>query len=168
METIHVEYYDSPCGKMVLGSYHDHLCLCDWATEYRRNSVGKRIEHLLHSSFTFTESKIITQARYQLDEYFAGNKKKFTLPLLMLGTDFQKQVWRALLNVPYGKTYTYRQLAMQINRPTAFRAVANANSANALSIFIPCHRIIGSHPQSGGYAGGMAAKVLLLDLEKKH
>lgn len=166
MDTIHIQYYHSPCGKLVLGSYHEQLCLCDWATEYRRNTIGKRIEHLLCAYFTFSGSKIIEQAASQLDEYFIGSRKTFTLPLLMLGTDFQKQVWKELLNVPYGETRTYRQLAIQINYPTAIRAVANANKANALSIIIPCHRIIGSRPQSGGYAGGMEAKKRLLELEK--
>ena len=103
-----------------------------------------------------------------MDEYFAGKRRNFTIPLLFVGTDFQKKVWNKLLEIPYGKTVSYGELARMIDMPKAVRAVANANGANAISILAPCHRVIGSDRSLTGYGGGLAAKKLLLDLETTH
>lgn len=105
------------------------------------------------------------QAAAQLDEYFAGKRKAFSVPLLLVGTDFQKAVWQELQNIPYGAAITYAEEARRIERPEAVRAVANANGANALSIFVPCHRVIGANGMLGGYAGGADAKRWLLEME---
>ena len=102
-----------------------------------------------------------------LDAYFRLERKSFDVPLLTVGTDFQKQVWDALQEIPYGKTCSYGELAERIGQPKAVRAVANANGANAISLFIPCHRIIGSDYSLTGYGGGLEAKKFLLELEKR-
>jgi methylated-DNA-[protein]-cysteine S-methyltransferase len=108
---------------------------------------------------------LIVQAETQLEEYFAGTRKVFDLPLDVSGTPFQRAVWDSLQRVPYGQTITYRELAVAAGRPSAIRAAGAANGANPLSIIIPCHRILGSNGALTGYAGGLTRKRFLLDLE---
>jgi methylated-DNA-[protein]-cysteine S-methyltransferase len=103
--------------------------------------------------------------RDQLAEYFAGERTQFTLPLRMQGTEFQRAVWRQLLDIEYGETITYGELARRIARPGASRAVGLANGRNPISIVVPCHRVIGSSGSLTGYGGGMQRKRFLLDLE---
>jgi len=105
------------------------------------------------------------QVREQLDEYFAGNRTEFTMPLTLVGTEFQRSVWAALRAIEYGSTCTYAELAAAIGRPTAIRAVAAANGRNPVSIVVPCHRVIGSDGTLTGYAGGLDRKRFLLDRE---
>ncbi|EJX03477.1 methylated-DNA--protein-cysteine S-methyltransferase [gut metagenome] len=108
---------------------------------------------------------MIEWAQVQLSDYFSGKRKSFELPLYLSGTDFQLSVWNELIQIPYGNTISYAELARRIGRPTAIRAVANANNANPLSVFIPCHRVIGSNCELVGYGGGLAIKEQLLRLE---
>jgi len=108
---------------------------------------------------------ILVAAKRQLTAYFAGGLKVFTVPLDMIGTDFQKSVWAALLTIPHGETRSYADIARQIGRPTATRAVGAANGRNPLSIIAPCHRVIGKNGSLTGFAGGLEAKELLLALE---
>lgn len=110
---------------------------------------------------------VLDCAARQLDEYFAGRRRVFDLPLLTVGTPFQRAVWELLTEIPFGETRSYAWLAAQLGHPRAVRAVAAANRANALSIFIPCHRVVGSNGSLTGYAGGLAAKRLLLGLEQQ-
>lgn len=166
--TIHVQHYQSPCGELLLGSYEDKLCLCDWTIEKHHGRVVRRLQKVLHADYKETTSDVLNETVRQLDEYFAGKRRDFTIPLLFVGTDFQKKVWNKLLEIPYGKTVSYGELARMIDMPKAVRAVANANGANAISILAPCHRIIGSDHSLTGYGGGLAAKKLLLDLETTH
>ena len=128
----------------------------------------RRLQKTLHADYKETTSDILNETVRQLDEFFAGKRRNFTIPLLFVGTDFQKKVWNKLLEIPYGKTVSYGELARMIDMPKAVRAVANANGANAISILAPCHRIIGSDRSLTGYGGGLAAKKLLLDLETTH
>jgi methylated-DNA-[protein]-cysteine S-methyltransferase len=107
------------------------------------------------------------EAVRQLDAYFAGTLHRFDLPLAPKGTPFQQQVWRALLDIPYGETVSYAELARRIGRPSAVRAVGAANGQNPLSIVIPCHRVIGSDGRLVGYGGGLPAKSALLALEQR-
>ena len=123
------------------------------------------MKRVLQADFEDSSSAVIEKAIVLLDEFFAGKRKKFDLPLLFVGTNFQKKVWNELLKIPYGKTVSYGEMASRIGMPRAVRAVANANGANAISIFVPCHRVIGSDGSLTGYGGGLAAKKKLLDLE---
>lgn len=157
--------YDSPCGSLQLGSYCETLCLCIWTDANHRDAVERRVTNGLHSDLKEGTSSVIETTVCQLDEYFAQQRTQFTVPLLFIGTDFQQSVWNALLQIPYGKTITYGEEANNIGKPTAVRAVANANSANAISILVPCHRVIGRNDCLTGYAGGLTAKQYLLDLE---
>lgn len=109
--------------------------------------------------------KILDLAVSELKEYFAGKRKKFQVPLELIGTKFQKEVWMALRAVPYGKTLSYKDIAQKIKNPKAMRAVGSANGKNPLCIIIPCHRIISSDGSLGGYSGGLHIKTKLLNLE---
>lgn len=105
-------------------------------------------------------------ANKQLDEYFHRERRDFDIPLLFVGTDFQKKVWNELLNIPYGTSISYAEMSRRLGVPKAVRALANANGANALSVIVPCHRVIGSDGSLTGYGGGLERKRFLLDLEK--
>uniref|UniRef100_UPI002600A88F methylated-DNA--[protein]-cysteine S-methyltransferase n=1 Tax=Sphingomonas sp. TaxID=28214 RepID=UPI002600A88F len=110
---------------------------------------------------------ILVEAQRQITAYFAGQLTEFTVPLEFHGTDFQKSVWAALLTIPFGETRSYGEIARQIGRPTAYRAVGAANGKNPISIIAPCHRVIGSNGSLTGFAGGLDAKELLLGLERR-
>lgn len=163
--TIVIKRYESPCGVLMLGSLGDRLCLCDWQVEKHRDYVDRRLKRMLNAGFREGTSVVIEKATRQLDEFFAGKRKVFDVPLLFVGTDFQKTVWNELLKIPFGRTVSYGEMARRIGMPKAVRAVANANGANAISIFAPCHRVIGSDHSLTGYGGGLAAKQWLLELE---
>ena len=162
---IKTKRYESPCGVLLLGSFGDKLCLCDWQVEKHRSHVDKCLKRILRAEFEEGTSEVIEQAVLQLDEFFAGKRREFDVPLLFVGTDFQKTVWNELLKIPFGKTISYGEMAQRIGLPKAVRAVANANGANSMSIFAPCHRVIGSDRSLTGYGGGLAAKQMLLELE---
>lgn len=163
-----VKEYDAPCGRLVLGAFANRLCLCDWVHGKHREQNEQRLKRILSADFRTGSSSLLDAAALQLDEYFAGQRRRFDIPLLLTGTGFQKKVWQALLEIPYGATISYGELASRIGMPHAVRAVANANGANAISIFAPCHRVIGSDNSLTGYAGGLPAKQYLLGLEQKN
>ena len=108
---------------------------------------------------------VLENTKTQLDEYVQGIRSEFTVPLLTVGTEFQKRVWQALLDIPYGETTTYLQLAKTLNCGKSVRAVGSANGANAIGIIIPCHRVLGSNGELVGYGGGLPLKKRLLKLE---
>ena len=166
METIAIQYYDSPCGTLILGGIADMLCLCDWADSRHRQRTDIRLQRMLGAKYAFRDAYVVKRTMAELDEYFRGTRTTFDISLLMTGTEFQKQVWRHLRDIPYGATISYGEEARRIGRPAAVRAVANANGANPVSILVPCHRVIGSNGALSGYAGGTAAKQWLLHLEQ--
>lgn len=169
--------YQAPCGEMLLGSLGDRLCLCSWTRELHPGRVANRLRRILKvesedcgqiSGDTPGQSafpEILLRTVRELDEYFRGERKEFDIPLLLAGSEFQKRVWQQLRHIPYGQTASYGELATAIGSPRSVRAVANANGANAISIILPCHRIIGSDGRLTGYGGGLRAKQYLLDLE---
>lgn len=160
------QYFETPVGELILGSYDNKLCLCDWRYRQMRHAIDQRIQRGLNLDYNEGESEVIDIAKKQLNEYFKNERTEFDVPLLLVGTAFQKEVWSALIEVKYGATKTYSQLSERLSNPLAIRAVAAANGANALSIFVPCHRIIGSDGKLVGYAGGLTAKKKLLVLER--
>ena len=111
--------------------------------------------------------KLLQKCMLQLDEYFSGNRKIFDLPIQQRGTPFQQNVWNELIQIPFGKTISYMQLAQQLGNVKAIRAAASANGRNNLCIVVPCHRVIGSDGSLTGYAGGLSRKKWLLDHENK-
>ncbi|HAZ74712.1 MAG TPA: cysteine methyltransferase [Rikenellaceae bacterium] len=160
-----IQYYNSPCGELILASVDGKLCLCDWnempCSERNKVRLGKSLKAV----FREESSDVLREASAQLDEYFALSRREFDIPLLTVGTDFQKRVWDALLQIPYGRTRTYMEIARMVGNPRGVRAVAQAIGANGLSIFIPCHRVIGSNKSLTGFAGGLEAKRKLLQIE---
>ncbi|GMQ30902.1 methylated-DNA--[protein]-cysteine S-methyltransferase [Algoriphagus confluentis] len=165
MKKILTQTFKTPVGELILGAFENQLCLCDWKYRKMRKSIDSRIQAGLNAEFIEEDSPVFSQTKLQLQEYFDGKRKVFDLPLMLVGTPFQKQVWRALLEIPFGQTASYLELSQQLGNPDAIRAVASANGANAISIVIPCHRIIGSDGSLVGYAGGLEAKKKLLLLE---
>jgi len=166
MNKINIKYFKTPVGELILGSYGNKLCLANWSDKKKSDRTNNRLKKGLNAEFVEGSSEIIEETIEQLEEYFKGKRQHFDIPLLMVGTGFQKSVWNALLQIPFGKTASYLDLAKNIKNEKAVRAVANANGANAISILIPCHRIIGSDGSLTGYAGGLDAKQKLLELEK--
>lgn len=142
----------SPLGKLYIVIEDD--CLTQITTTPRENSVISQ------------DSLLMKRVKLQLTEYFQGKRKTFQLPVKAAGTEFQKKVWDALLEIPYGETRSYGQIANVIGNPKGARAVGSANHHNPLMIVVPCHRVIGSGGSLVGYAGGLWIKKYLLDLEK--
>ena len=165
MNRIRMQTYKSPVGEMLLGSYDDKLCIADWKYRKMRKTIDKRIQKGLNAEYVEENSDVIEETIKQMKAYFTSARKTFDIPLLMVGTDFQKSVWEGLIKIPYGNTASYLELSKRIGNEKAVRAVASANGANAISILIPCHRIIGSNGDLVGYAGGLPAKKKLLELE---
>ncbi|CAI9003500.1 MULTISPECIES: methylated-DNA--[protein]-cysteine S-methyltransferase [Pseudomonas] len=148
----------SPVGQLILVARETRLAAILWENE-RLNRV--RLGPLEED----TQHPVLKETERQLLEYFAGQRRRFEVELDFAGTDFQIRVWQALLTIPFGETRSYRDIAIQIGQPTAVRAVGAANGRNPISIIAPCHRVIGSSGSLTGFAGGLAAKQLLLSLE---
>ncbi|WP_373029787.1 methylated-DNA--[protein]-cysteine S-methyltransferase [Sulfurovum sp.] len=165
MNTINIQYYKTPVGEMILGSYDNKLCMADWRYRKRKESIDRRVQKGLNATFVEEESSVLKLAKEELEAYFKGLRTTFDIPLLLIGTQFQKSVWKGLLQIPFGTTASYKELAQNIDKEKAVRAVASAVGANAISVFIPCHRVIGSNGSLTGYAGGLEAKKRLLEIE---
>lgn len=148
----------SPVGELTLVARNGKLSAILWEVE-RANRV--RLGQLIEAN----NSPVLLETQRQLTEYFAGARNQFELELDFAGTDFQKQVWHALLTIPFGETRSYSQIAQQIGNPKAVRAVGAANGRNPISIVAPCHRVIGASGGLTGFAGGLEAKQYLLALE---
>jgi methylated-DNA-[protein]-cysteine S-methyltransferase len=140
---IHIHYYPSPLGELVLGDYNNQLCLCDWRYRKMRNEVDNRLLNGLQATFEIQTTPLLEETIVQLAAYMDKKLTHFDLPLLLVGTDFQQSVWKALQQVEYGKTQTYLGLSKQLNNPKAIRAVASANGANAISINLPLRTSVG-------------------------
>jgi len=149
---------DSPVRKLTLVASDEGLAAILWEND-RPHRVRLNIEA------EDDRHPVLVETARQLDEYFAGERNNFALPLDMAGTAFQRKVWDALLTIPFGETRSYRQIAEQIGSPTAVRAVGAANGRNPVSIVVPCHRVIGSNGSLTGFAGGLDVKSRLLTLE---
>lgn len=153
-------YMPSPVGRLKLVATDSALVAVIWDNENpKRVRQAELVEQLDHP--------ILLDAQQQLNEYFQGQRQTFELPLDFEGTEFQKKVWQALLNIPFGETRSYRQIAEQVGSPKAVRAVGAANGQNPISIIAPCHRVIGSGGKLVGFAGGLDNKEILLKLEEQ-
>ena len=162
MSAISIQYYKAPFGELILGAFEGQLCLADYRYRKQRARVDTRLQRGLNAEYVEAKDPVIDAAIAQLQAYDRGQLERFTVPLKLVGTPFQETVWRALMRVPYGHTITYLGLAQKIGKPTAVRAVANANGANCIAVMVPCHRVIGSNGKLVGYAGGLGAKRRLL------
>jgi len=150
----------SPVGKLTLVATDKSLIAVLWEED-----DPKRVR-LSHSQ-TVKNHAILQETEKQLREYFAGKRRKFSLPLQMNGTPFQVRVWKGLEQIPFGKRISYSELALKIGNSNACRAVGGANGRNPISIIVPCHRVVGASGKLTGFAGGLKVKQFLLDFEEK-
>lgn len=148
-------FCDSPVGTVRIGCTDTHI-----VSLYFSDEIEMQGEH--------GSSALGLEAARQLEQYFSGERTEFDLPLAPEGTNFQRSVWEALCDIPYGETRSYKAIAEAIGNPKACRAVGMANNRNPISIVIPCHRVIGASGDMVGYGGGLDKKIWLLDLEKEH
>jgi len=167
MEKIRIKTIKTSLGELLLGEYDCKLCLFDWKYRKMRKQIDRRIQSGLNAVFAEEDCALFSRLEKQLEEYILKKREIFDIPLLTVGSEFQKMVWETLLTIPYGKTESYLGLSEALGKPKAVRAVASANGANAIAIIIPCHRIIGSNGSLGGYAGGLSVKQKLLNLENQ-
>ena len=158
----------TPIGVMVFGSSEKGLCLLDFKDRKSFPRILKRINEYYGDSESNGTSQFIELAENELEKYLHGDLKSFTVALDIRGSPFQLKVWNTLLQIKYGKTASYLELAKKIGRPTAVRAIANANGQNSIAVIIPCHRIIGSDGSLTGYGGGIKIKQKLLHLESEN
>jgi len=162
-ETLFVSFYESPLGRYVLVTSGKGI-VCLEPEEHANTRVSRWKKEGIHME---EGCSLGNGAFRELDAYFAGTLRKFTLPLDLRGTPFQKGVWEALLEIPYGETRSYSYIASAIGRPAAVRAIGLANGANPVSIIVPCHRVIGKSGDLVGYGGGLERKRALLELENR-
>ena len=160
-DTKHYAYKrtETPVGRLTLVASDKGLAAILW-----QNDPPGRVRLRLDQEDD--RHPVLLAAERQLNEYFAGTRTAFEIPLDMSGTDFQRQVWQALLRIPYGETRSYQEIAAELGRPTAARAVGAANGRNPLSIVAPCHRVVGASGALTGFAGGLDVKARLLALER--
>ena len=147
-------FYDTPVGKICIGEDNGAITRVTWTQ--------------LPKSYIQEETELILRCKKQLEEYFAGKRKTFDLPLAPKGTAFQQRVWKALQDIPYGELRTYQEIALAVDNPKGCQAVGGANGKNPIAILIPCHRVIGKDGSMTGYSGGLEKKEWLLELEKQN
>jgi AraC family transcriptional regulator of adaptative response/methylated-DNA-[protein]-cysteine methyltransferase len=157
--------FDTKLGEMIACANTDGLCLLEFTDRRILDWEFKDISKRLDDVIVPRENEHLKQIRSEITEYMDGYRKVFNVPLVPLGTEFQQSVWKVLLQIPYGDTWSYLQLANKISNANAVRAVASANGFNKIGIVIPCHRVIGSNGKLIGYGGGLDRKKWLLDLE---
>jgi methylated-DNA-[protein]-cysteine S-methyltransferase len=148
--------YDSPVGELLLGTI-DGVAVCRLSFTTARPDPAARTD----------DDPVLVEAAIELDEYFAGRRSDFTVPLSLRGSEFERQVWAALLSIPYGETRSYGAIAKQVGEPDAARAVGVANNRNPVAIIVPCHRVIGADGKLVGYGAGLPIKRTLLGLEAR-
>ncbi len=152
-------YHPSPVGPLLLAGDEHHLQVLGFSQGNKARDADPQWQR---------RDDLFTAAQTQLDEYFAGKRKRFDLSLRPAGTPFQRSVLDVLLTIPYGEMWSYLDVAKAIGKPKAVRAVGAANGSNPIAIIIPCHRVVGSNGKLTGFGGGLPAKRLLLDLEGRH
>jgi methylated-DNA-[protein]-cysteine S-methyltransferase len=157
-ETLYYSRMESPVGPLLIGASKGALVMLEFDRGLPEQIAGRPIH--------WEESELTTGAiRQQLTEYFAGERKKFSLRLDLRGTEFRKRCWEELLRIPYGQTRTYGEIARSVGNASGFRAVGQANHFNPIAIIVPCHRVLATGGYLGGYGGGLAIKAFLLRLE---
>lgn len=165
MNTIYLKEIKTPLGELFACADNKGVCLLEFPDSKGLDKELKEISKTLQGEIVKGENEHLKLLERELNEYFQGKRKSFSVLLNTVGTDFQKQVWESLLKIPYGTTTSYQKQANLLGRPKAVRAVANANGQNKISILIPCHRVIGSNGTLTGYGGGLLRKQKLLEIE---
>lgn len=161
-EKVYIDRFSTPVGRMMLIASSQGLHAVMWDRESETDLEREVLARMLPGrSFP-----LIVQAKRQLRDYFAGQRKSFDIPIKLYGTEFQKRAWRELMRIPYGRTISYGEQARRLGATNKARAVGSANGKNPISIIVPCHRVVARNGAIGGYGGGLPAKSLLLRLEE--
>ena len=164
-QIVHTTHIVTPLGPMLAGATEEGLCLLEFTDRRMLETQINRLSKLLNAKFVPGSSKVLDELNRQMNEYFSGKRREFSIPLLLRGTPFQKKVWEELQKIPYGSTRSYKEQAEVIGRPKSIRAVAKANGDNNIAIVVPCHRVVGVNGELTGYGGGLWRKQFLLDHE---
>jgi methylated-DNA-[protein]-cysteine S-methyltransferase len=165
METVHTAWVESPIGRFRIASTDRGLAYVELPHASGRGMDGW-LHRCLPGAKVDKDEAFNRPAAEQIIEYLEGKRTSFDLPLDLRGTDFQQQVWAALLDIPYGETRSYQEIAQEIRKPNAVRAVGSANGANPVSLVVPCHRVVATGGKLGGYGGGLELKQRLLAMER--
>ncbi len=165
---VNILRFSSPIGSIIACATEKGVCFLGFSDQKGIEKQFDEIQKQFNAIILPGENVHLTKVKKEITEYFAGKRKTFSVSLDMVGTDFRKKVWTELLNIPYGKTISYKEQAIAIGNLKAIRAVASANGANKIGIIIPCHRVIGSNGSLTGYAGGLHRKSWLLNFEKNN
>lgn len=163
---IDLKRIETPVGTMYAAAIEEGICMLEFTDRKMLETEFKDLAKALNGTIVLGENPHFQTLEKELSEYFTGERTRFSVPLSPVGTAFQKSVWKALMEIPYGETWTYRKQSEFLGDAKKVRAVANANGMNKISIIIPCHRVIGSNGTLTGYGGGIWRKQKLLELEK--
>jgi AraC family transcriptional regulator of adaptative response/methylated-DNA-[protein]-cysteine methyltransferase len=163
---IRVSPTSTPLGPMLIGATDDELVLLEFVDRRQLAAEIRKIGRRLGAVFVPDSSPLIERVTAQLGAYYAGTRRNFDVPVRLVGSDFERSVWSALLEIPFGETRSYAEVAATVGRPSAVRAVGRANGMNAVAIVVPCHRVVGSDGRLVGYGGGLWRKERLLELER--
>jgi len=161
-----LDWISSPVGPLLAGANSRGVCLLEFTDRRMLEAQLATLRRRVGSALIPGRNPTLDALKAQLGEYFEGARRQFELPLVIRGTPFQEEVWRALLTIPYGETWSYGELAQRVGRPGASRAVGTANGMNRIAILIPCHRVVNADGRLGGYGGGVWRKQILLDMER--
>ena len=165
-EAVFLAWLRSPLGSLVAGATSEGICLLEFSDQRMLETELASLKKLFSATILPGVNQHLDRLQVELGDYFAGTARAFSVPLVVPGTPFQRQVWQHLLTIPYGQTRSYEQVASAIGAPKAARAVGHANGINRIAIVIPCHRVVNKSGRLGGYAGGLRRKQFLLDLER--
>jgi AraC family transcriptional regulator of adaptative response/methylated-DNA-[protein]-cysteine methyltransferase len=162
---ITLSWIRTTAGPLIVGTTEEAVCLLEFSDRRMLESQLQTLRRRFHTALLPGSNHLVTALQQQLNEYFSGERRQFTIPLSHPGTPFQEKVWSALLDIPYGSTCSYQDVARRVGHPRAVRAVGTANGMNRIAILIPCHRVVNANGDLGGYGGGLWRKRILLDLE---
>lgn len=165
MKPVIMREFDSPVGVLVAGATDDGLCLLEFRDRHILEAQVAKVRARVGPTESGTHHFLI-QLESELVEYFDGVRREFTVPLVYPGTPFQRRIWSALRDIPYGETISYEALAHRVGSPAGQRAAGHANGQNPIAIVIPCHRVVNKDGKLGGYGGGLWRKRILLGIER--
>ena len=164
-EAITLSWIRTAAGPLIVGTTEQAVCLLEFSDRRMLESQLRTLRRRFQAALLPGSNRIVSSLQQQLDEYFSGARREFTIPLSYPGTAFQQRVWSTLRDIPYGSTCSYKEVARRVGHPQAVRAVGTANGMNRIAILIPCHRVVNASGELGGYGGGLWRKRMLLDLE---
>jgi AraC family transcriptional regulator of adaptative response/methylated-DNA-[protein]-cysteine methyltransferase len=166
LDRIVVSWLESPLGPIVTAANQRGICFLEFTDRRMLETQFTTLKKLFSCAIVPVDNEHLTKLRQELDAYFAGELRQFSVPLVYPGSPFQVRVWNELLRIPYGETCSYEELARRIGSASGQRAVGHANGTNRVAILIPCHRVVNKDGKLGGYGGGLWRKQHLLDLER--